>query len=100
MAIVALGPASSGASLLLISMLRRFNGGVLERGLALSREWNLSYFSAAHSANLGCGLGRLYRRTGKAEQACEHFTIATTMYREMGMWFWLEHMEAETKDLA
>ena len=36
------------------------------------------------------GLGRLYRRTGKREQAREHLTTATTMYREMGMQFWLE----------
>jgi hypothetical protein len=29
-------------------------------------------------------LGTLYRRTGKREQAQEHLTTATTMYREMG----------------
>jgi len=34
------------------------------------------------------GLGKLYRRTGK--QAQEHLTTATTMYREMGMTYWLE----------
>jgi ribosomal protein L40E len=28
---------------------------------------------------------KLYRRTGKGEQAQEHFTTATTMYREMDM---------------
>src|SRR5262245_55149960 len=31
------------------------------------------------------GLGKLYRRTGKREQAQEHLTTATTMYRQMGM---------------
>jgi hypothetical protein len=31
------------------------------------------------------GLGKLSRRTGKREQAQEHLTTATTMYREMGM---------------
>jgi hypothetical protein len=36
------------------------------------------------------GLGKLYRRTGKREQAQEHLTTATTMYREMGMTYWLE----------
>jgi hypothetical protein len=41
------------------------------------------------------GLGRLSRRTGKREQAHEHLTTATTMYREMDMRFWLEHAEAE-----
>jgi hypothetical protein len=44
------------------------------------------------------GLGKLYRRTGKREQAQEHFTTATTMYREMGMRFWLEKAEAETME--
>jgi len=36
------------------------------------------------------GLGKFYRRTGKREQALEHLTTATTMYREMGMTYWLE----------
>ena len=36
------------------------------------------------------GLGKLYRRTGKREPAREHLTTATTMYREMGMTYWLE----------
>jgi hypothetical protein len=39
------------------------------------------------------GLGKLYRRTGKREQAQEHLTTATTMYREMGMTYWLEKAE-------
>ena len=38
---------------------------------------------------------KLYRRTGKREQAHEHLTLATTMYREMGMTYWLEKAEAE-----
>jgi tetratricopeptide (TPR) repeat protein len=41
------------------------------------------------------GLGKLYRRTGKREQAQEHLTTATTMYREMGMTYWLEKVQAE-----
>jgi tetratricopeptide (TPR) repeat protein len=40
-------------------------------------------------------LGTLYRRTGKHEQTQEHLTIATTMFREMGMTYWLEQAEAE-----
>ena len=40
------------------------------------------------------GFGKLYRRTGKREQAQEHLTTATTMYREMDMRFWLEQAEA------
>jgi hypothetical protein len=46
------------------------------------------------------GLGKLYRRTGKREQAQEHLATATTMYREMGMMYWLEKAEAEIKDVA
>src|SRR5262249_8343419 len=46
-------------------------------------------------AHCHLGLGTLYRRTGKREQAHEHFTTATTMYREMGMTYWLEQAEAE-----
>jgi hypothetical protein len=34
------------------------------------------------------GLSKLYLRTGKREQAREHLTTATTMYREMDMSFW------------
>src|SRR5262249_50069704 len=44
------------------------------------------------------GLGKLYRRTGQRSQAQEHLTTATTMYREMGMTYWLEKAEAEMKD--
>jgi len=36
------------------------------------------------------GLGELYRRIGETEHAQESLTIATTMYREMEMSFWLE----------
>src|SRR4029453_7376123 len=41
------------------------------------------------------GLGKLYRPTDKREQAQEHLATATTMYREMGMTYWLEKAEAE-----
>jgi NAD(P)-dependent dehydrogenase (short-subunit alcohol dehydrogenase family) len=44
------------------------------------------------------GLGKLYRRIGKREEAHEHLTTATTMYREMDMGFWLERAEAELKE--
>ena len=46
-------------------------------------------------AHCHLGLGKLYRRTGKREQAQEHLTTATTMYREMDMRFWLEQAEAD-----
>jgi tetratricopeptide (TPR) repeat protein len=44
------------------------------------------------------GLGKLYRRTGQRQEAQEHLTTATTMYREMDMRFYLEQAEAEMRD--
>jgi DNA-binding SARP family transcriptional activator/ABC-type cobalamin/Fe3+-siderophores transport system ATPase subunit len=41
------------------------------------------------------GLGKLYRRTGKRQEAHEHLTTATTMYREMDMRFWIEKTKAD-----
>ena len=46
-------------------------------------------------AHCHLGLGKLYGRTGKREQAQEHLTTATRMYREMGMAYWLEQAETE-----
>jgi hypothetical protein len=48
-------------------------------------------------AHCHLGLAKLYRRTDKSEQAQEHLTTATTMYREMDMRFWLEQAEAELR---
>ena len=47
-------------------------------------------------AHCHLSLGKLYRRTGQREQAQEHLTMATAMYREMGMTYWLEQAEAAT----
>jgi hypothetical protein len=44
------------------------------------------------------GLGTLYRRMGKRQEAPEHLTTATTMYREMGMHFWREQADAALAD--
>jgi class 3 adenylate cyclase/tetratricopeptide (TPR) repeat protein len=46
-------------------------------------------------AHCHLGLGRLYRRTGKGEAARECLTIATTMYRDMNMTYWLEQADGE-----
>jgi class 3 adenylate cyclase/tetratricopeptide (TPR) repeat protein len=51
-------------------------------------------------AHCHLGLAKLYRRTGKGEQAQEHLTTATTMYREMAMTYWLEQAEAELQPLT
>jgi tetratricopeptide (TPR) repeat protein len=47
-------------------------------------------------AHCHLGLGKLYRRTGKRQEAQEHLATATTMYREMDMTFWLEQAAAES----
>jgi class 3 adenylate cyclase/tetratricopeptide (TPR) repeat protein len=51
-------------------------------------------------AHCHLGLGRLYQRTGKREQAREHLMTATTMYREMDMRSWLVQAEADLGVLA
>jgi tetratricopeptide (TPR) repeat protein len=50
-------------------------------------------------AHCHLGLGKLSLRTGKQQEAHEHLTTATTMYREMDMRFWLEQAEAELRRL-
>ena len=52
------------------------------------------------AARCHLGLGKLYRRTGKRQEAQEHLGTAITMYREMDMPFWLEPAEAEMRGLA
>jgi hypothetical protein len=46
------------------------------------------------------GLGKLYRRVGKRDEAQEHLTTATTMCREMDLRLWLEQAEAELGTLG
>jgi DNA-binding NtrC family response regulator/tetratricopeptide (TPR) repeat protein len=45
-------------------------------------------------ADCHLGLGKLYGRAGKRQEASEHLTTAATMYRAMDMTFWLEKTEA------
>jgi tetratricopeptide (TPR) repeat protein len=56
-----------------------------EEALALAAELGMR----PEVAHCHLGLGKLYRRIGKREQAREHLTTATTMYREMDMTYWL-----------
>jgi len=53
----------------------------LEEALALATELGMLPLVA----HCHLGLGKLYRRTGKGEQAQEHLTSATRIYRDMGM---------------
>jgi tetratricopeptide (TPR) repeat protein len=68
----------------------------LLEALALARELGMRPLVA----HCHLGLGKLYRRTGNGQEAHEHLTTATAMYREMDMRFWLEQAEAEPKGLA
>ena len=45
-------------------------------------------------AHCHLGLGELYHKAGKRDQAREHLRAATTMYRELDMPFWLEKVSA------
>jgi tetratricopeptide (TPR) repeat protein len=46
-------------------------------------------------AHCHLGLGKLYLRTDKREQAREHLATARAMYHDVGMTYWLEQAEAE-----
>jgi hypothetical protein len=64
--------------------------GYYREALALASELGMRPLVA----HCHLGLGKLYRRTGNRQQAEEHLATSTTMYREMGMTFWLEKAEA------
>jgi class 3 adenylate cyclase/tetratricopeptide (TPR) repeat protein len=65
--------------------------GPYRSALALAEELGMRPLVA----HCHLGLGKLYRRASKREQAREHLATATAMYREMDMRFWLEQAEAE-----
>jgi hypothetical protein len=46
-------------------------------------------------AHCHLGLGKVYLRTSKRDQVRDHLVAATTMYRDMGMTYWLGQAEAE-----
>jgi len=52
------------------------------------------------NAHCHFGLGKLHRGTGQRQQAQEHLTTATTMYRETDMRFWLEKAKVELATLT
>jgi class 3 adenylate cyclase/tetratricopeptide (TPR) repeat protein len=60
-------------------------GSYYREAAALARELGMRPLIA----HCHLSLGKLYRRTGKQQEAQEALTIATTMYREMDMRFWL-----------
>ena len=48
-------------------------------------------------AHCHVALAKLYRQTGKRIDSNAHFRTATSMYREMGMTYWLDKAEAESQ---
>ena len=66
------------------------------RALALATELGMRPLVA----HCYVGLGNFHRRTGKYLEARAQLSGAMTMYREMGMTYWLEHAEAAIKDFA
>jgi hypothetical protein len=68
--------------------------GYYREALALANELGMRPLVA----HCHLGLGKLCRRRGDGTKAHEHLTTTSTMYREMGMTFWLEQAEAEMKD--
>jgi len=70
--------------------------GHYRQAMALAEELGMRPLMA----HCHLGLGKLYRRTGKRQEAHELLTTATTMYREMDMRLWLEQAETELKELG
>jgi tetratricopeptide (TPR) repeat protein len=52
------------------------------------------------AAHCHCGLGTLYRKVGRDEQAQVELATAAEMYRAMEMPFWLERAESELLQLG
>ena len=68
-------------------------GGILASTLALATALGMRPLIAeCHLA-----LGTLSGRAGNRRGASEGFTIARTMFGEMGMTYWLDKTEAELK---
>jgi tetratricopeptide (TPR) repeat protein len=66
------------------------------RALALADELGVRPLVA----HCHLGLGKLHRRRGDRERARECLTVATAMYREMDMTFWLDKAEGEMRELT
>ena len=59
--------------------------------LALAEELGMRPLQA----HCHLGLGKLYRRVERIEEAQQELAVAVAMLREMGMTFWLPEAEAE-----
>ena len=65
--------------------------GYYREALAVADELGMRPLVAHCHAHLS----QLFRKTGRRNQAGEHLSVATAMYREMDMTYWLEQAEAE-----
>ncbi len=77
----------------------KFTLAIRRRSLGLWSLWRLHREIRPLVARCQLGLGKLHRRTGKQQQAHEHLATAATMFREMGLTYWLENAEADYKML-
>ena len=68
--------------------------GYYREGLALATDLGMRPLVA----HCHLGLGKLHRRAGDSTKAEEHLRTAMTMYRDMGMTFWLEQAEPAMRD--
>ena len=50
----------------------------------------------AHAEGGPAGVRQAWQILAKADKARASFSVAAGMYREMGMWFWLENMDGDT----
>jgi tetratricopeptide (TPR) repeat protein len=72
--------------------------GDLQRAEALYREAHAAAAAGGRSplvAHCHLGLGQVSRQRGERQDAVDHLTTAATMYREMGMTYWLQRAEAQ-----
>jgi len=70
--------------------------GHFARALALAEQLSMRPLIAHCHA----GQAKLYRRTGKRIESDEYFAAATSMYREMGMTYWLEKLQQDLTALS
>jgi tetratricopeptide (TPR) repeat protein len=66
------------------------------QALALAEELGMRPLQA----HCHLGLGKLYRKTGRLEQARTELSAVVDLYREMGMTYWLPQAEAELAEAA
>jgi len=88
--------------------IRKLLGDISERASSSSIAEPYAHFAGALSlaeelsmrplvAHCHAGLAKLYRRTDKRIESDEHLNTATSMYRDMGMRYWLEKLDDEMK---